>query len=136
MGSAGKVTPARILHWPSVNMDRPPQSKNGVLILTNTPAFAVDRDVKSDTWVAIDSLGRSLPGYAECGPPRTGKVVGIFYLLWHKSGCPGPFDITDILAANPSNPQWGNCYWNHHWGQSELGYYLSMDPYVIRRHSR
>jgi len=94
------------------------------------------RDLKSDTWVATDTLGRELPGYEECGPPRAGKYVGIFYFLWlGQHGMGGPYDITQILLANPYSPSWGPVGAYHHWGQSELGYYLSTDQYVIRRHA-
>ena len=92
-------------------------------------------DTRSDTWVAVDALGRSLPGYSTCGGPRPGKYVGIFYFTWlgqHSTG--GPYDITKILAENPDDPQWGPEGDFHHWGESELGYYLSNDAYVMRRH--
>jgi hypothetical protein len=94
-------------------------------------------DVMSDTWVAADALGRKLPGYEECGPPRNGRFVGIFYFIWHgQHGTGGPYDITKILADNPSDPKWGPPGAFHHWGEPELGYYLSDDEYVIRRHAR
>ena len=40
-------------------------------------------DTYSDTWVATDALGRRLPTYAEVGPPRKNRTVGLFYFLWH-----------------------------------------------------
>jgi len=93
------------------------------------------RDLYSDTWGAVDALGRRLPGYAECGPPRD-VTVGIFYFIWHgQHGTGGPYDITALLAANPTNPAWGPKKAFHHWGQPELGYYLSDDEYVIRKHA-
>jgi hypothetical protein len=96
-------------------------------------ALAADWDMHSDSWVATDALGRKLPGYKECGPPRHDRFVGIFYFTWHQPG-PGPYDITKILAENPENPKWGPVNAFHHWGQPEMGYYLSEDPYVIRKH--
>jgi len=94
-------------------------------------------DVMSDTWVAVDALGRKLPGYEECGSPRKDRFVGIFYFIWHgQHGTGGPYDITKILAENPSDPKWGPPGAFHHWGEPELGYYLSDDEYVIRRHAR
>ena len=94
-------------------------------------------DVMSDTWVATDALGRRLPTYAECGPPRPDKQTGIFYFTWlGQHGTGGPYDITKLLAANPTNPSWGPEYAFHHWGESELGYYLSNDAYVMKKHCR
>lgn len=92
------------------------------------------RDLMSDTWVATDALGRALPDFNESGPPREGKYVGIFYFLCHPPGSgPGPYDVSKILAENPENPQWG--HGAHYWGEPELGYYLSDDEYVLRRHA-
>ena len=81
-------------------------------------------DLRSDTWVAVDGLGRRVQGYAECGPARTDRRVGIFYHLWHGVyGQAGPFNISQILAANPEainepdNPAWGPVNAFHHWNQ-------------------
>jgi hypothetical protein len=38
-------------------------------------------DVFADTWVAADPSGRTLPGCAECAPPKPDKWVGIFYWI-------------------------------------------------------
>ena len=93
------------------------------------------RDLKSDTWTATDALGRALPGYDECGPPKKDRYVGIFYFLTHnQTGGAGPFDVTKIKAENPENPQWGRGA--HFWGEPEYGYYQSKDPWVIRRHAQ
>lgn len=100
-------------------------------------------DVKSDTWVATDALGRSLPAHADVGPPRPNKFVGIFYFLWlGEHGQEGPFDITKILQRDPDainqpqNPLWGPVYAPHHWGEPAFGYYLSNDEWVLRRHAQ
>ncbi len=102
-------------------------------LLLSGAAFAAGWDLKSDSWVATDALGRSLPGYKECGAQRKDRYVGIFYFIWHQGGS-GPHDITKILAQNPNNPTWGPVNAFHHWGEPEMGYYLSDDPYVIRKH--
>ena len=99
----------------------------------NSPAW----DTYSDTWVATDALGRRLPGYAEAGPPRAGRFVGIFYFLWlgpHAQG--GPYDVTQLKAQNPAAPHWGPMYAPHHWGESIFGYYRTEDPYVLARHAQ
>ncbi len=106
-----------------------------MLLLTGTARAEEVRDLYPDTWVATDALGRALPGYAECGPPKADRTVGIFYFINHGTHQEsGPFDVTKILAANPENPQWGKG--SHHWGEPELGYYLADDDYVTRRHAR
>ncbi len=93
------------------------------------------RDRMSDTWVAMDGLGRQLPGNAECGNPREGKIVAMFYFLWLQPSMPdGPYDISRILKENPTNPQWAAPNAFHHWGEPEDGYYVSDDPYMIRKH--
>src|SRR5512138_952147 len=87
------------------------------------------RDRMSDTWVAMDGLGRQLPGNAECGAPREGKIVAMFYFLWLQPSMPdGPYDISKILKENPANPQWAKPGAFHHWGEPEDGYYVSDDP--------
>jgi len=93
------------------------------------------RDIHPDSWVATDALGRSLPGYDECGPIKKDRYVGLFYFVTHTSPqAKGPFDVTKIIAKNPDNPMWGNGA--HYWGQPEYGYYLSYDEWVIRKHAQ
>jgi hypothetical protein len=88
-------------------------------------------DTFSDTWVATDALGRSLPSCAEAGLPRKHRAVGVFYFLWHyPPGGIGPFDISQILARDPqaitnaASPLWGPINQFHHWGESIFGYML------------
>ncbi|MBN2505289.1 MAG: hypothetical protein JXQ71_01205 [Verrucomicrobia bacterium] len=100
-------------------------------------------DTFSDTWVATDALGRSLPNYAQTGPPRPDKTVAIFYFLWHGAHVQGgPYDISKILAADPAamrkpdSPLWGPLHAPHHWGESIFGYYLTDDAAVLRKHAQ
>lgn len=100
-------------------------------------------DVFSDTWEAVDALGRRLPVNTQTGGPRTDKFVGIFYFLWLGAhGQTGPHDITKILKANPNamqepdNTAWGPMNAFHHWGEPLFGYYLSDDAYVLKKHAR
>ncbi len=95
---------------------------------------AAEWDLESDTWAATDALGRTLPGSPDCGSPKPSKTVGIFYFLWHNPSAAGLYDISKILAADPANPAWGPRWAFHHWGESELGYYTSIDEYVMRKH--
>lgn len=95
----------------------------------------IKHDVRSDSWDGCDGLGRRLPGWEECGSPRNDRFVGIFYFLCNNQPAPGgPFDVTKTIALNPSDPPFvaGQSYY---WGEPELGYYLSWDPWVLRRHA-
>ncbi len=46
-------------------------------------AVAAMPDVMSDTWEAVDALGRKVATKGEAPAPRPGKYVGIFYWTWH-----------------------------------------------------
>ncbi len=111
------------------------------------------RDTRSDSWVATDALGRTVPlrgeriaGTPQTGPvpaPRPKKFVGMFYFLWlGEHGRLGPFDNTQIIKRDPDalqkpdSPLWGPVNAPHHWGQSVFGYYLSRDEWVLRRHAQ
>lgn len=94
------------------------------------------RDTAPDTWVATDGLGRSLPGFEECGPPREGKIAAIFYFTWLGQHSKQVYDISKILAADPDNPPWGPPGAFHFWGEPHMGYYLSDDEFVIRKHAQ
>lgn len=87
----------------------------------------------TDNWVATDALGRRVPDYETVGERRLDKKVGLFYYVWVGKHDHVQNDITKILAANPSNPQWGPVGSYHFWGEPEYGYFLSEDPWVIRR---
>jgi hypothetical protein len=103
------------------------------------------RDLFSDTWVGTDALGRTMPTYEQVGPVKTDhpRVVGIFYITWHSDArntdmkSPYSADVSKILAADPKarldakNPLWTDG--SYHWGEPEMGYFLSKDEYVIRK---
>jgi len=102
------------------------------------------RDLFSDTWVARDALGRNMPSFSEVGPVKNDqrRVVGIFYITWHRdalASLKGPYagDVSRVLAADPKarldakHPLWTEG--SYHWGEPELGYFLSKDEYVIRK---
>ena len=125
-------------------------------VLTDQPVTTNQRDLMSDTWVAVDHLGRTLPGHETCGSLRKDKYVGVFYFTWHGTHgydehfnsidegqgvlpktdreYKGPYDTTLIFKHEPGKRPWGPPNAFHHWGQPEMGYYLSNDEYVIRKH--
>lgn len=102
-------------------------------------------DVRPDTWVAVDGLGRSLPGYSEVGATDKEKFVGLFYWTWHYnfSSTNEADNVTEILAKNPeavwdfNNPVWENTYDGkpYHWNKPLFGYYQNLDEYVVRKHA-
>jgi len=102
------------------------------------------QDIYPDTWVANDALGRKMPGFAEAGAVKNDqrRVVGIFYITWHTQGLakmakPYNADVTKILKTDPAarldakHPLWTEG--SYHWGEPEMGYFLSQDEYVIRK---
>jgi hypothetical protein len=95
------------------------------------------RDTFNDTWVATDELGRTLPDNAQCGNPRPGKYVAMFYFLWlnHKPG-QRVYDISQILKQPIDKREWGPKLAFHYWSQPWLGYYDSGDEFVIRKHAQ
>lgn len=115
----------------------------------HTSGAAFDHVPRSDTWIATDQLGRTLPLNADVGPPRD-RFVGIFYLVWlGEHGTLGPFDITEIQSDQPYSPAlyptlddyldhlesyYGPFHQYHHWGEPLLGYYNSRDIHVMRKH--
>ena len=101
-------------------------------------------DIYPDTWVATDALGRTMPEQEDVGEVKTDKrrVVGIFYITWHSDGlanlrAPYNGDVTKVLREDPkarldgTNPVWTES--SYHWGEPELGYFLSRDTYVIQK---
>ena len=87
--------------------------------------------------MATDGLGRTLPGYAECGPPRADRTVGIFYFNWLGIyGMGGPYESRRYWQPIPQTLSGDRPSSFHHWGESELGYYRSDDEFVIRKHCR
>lgn len=102
------------------------------------------RDIYPDTWVGTDALGRTMPDSSVVGPVKKDhrRVVGVFYVTWHSdkmANLKSPYaaDVTKILAKDPNarldakNPLWA--YDAYHWGEPEMGYFLSKDQYVIRK---
>ena len=102
------------------------------------------RDLYADTWVASDGLGRVMPSFEEVGPVKQDqrRVTGIFYITWHtqdlaKLEKPYRADVTRIQPLDTAarldarHELW---YTNsYHWGEPEMGYFLSQDEYVIRK---
>ncbi len=102
------------------------------------------RDIYPDTWVGMDAIDRTMPTYQQVGPVKKDqrRVVGIFYITWHTNNykdlkSPYLADVSKVLAKDPSarldgkHPGWTEG--SYHWGEPEMGYFLSQDEYVIRK---
>lgn len=109
-----------------------------------SPQDTTVRDLYPDTWVATDALGRTMPDFETVGPVRRDqrRVVGIFYITWHRDGlfgtkAPWSGDVARILAKDPAarldgaHPLWQEG--SYFWAEPECGYFLSRDEWVIRR---
>ncbi|MCG8699223.1 MAG: hypothetical protein MI922_14305, partial [Bacteroidales bacterium] len=124
--------------WDSIRIDPIGNDSSAYFEIDYVRIYGEDnqQDLHSDSWVATDDIGRELPGYDQVGPTRDDRTVAMFYFLWlGQHSTTGPWDITKLLAENPNDPEWGPHHHFHHWGESEIGYYVSDDPYVIRRHA-
>lgn len=104
-----------------------------------TPSAPAAWDAFSDTWSAVDGLGRRVAENGEAGAPKAGRTVGVFYYTWHGTQAQngkhaGPYDISKILAEKPGDPKWGPVGAFHHWGEPLYGYYLTDDEFVVRKH--
>jgi hypothetical protein len=121
----------------------------GYLLLNTATAQVLpiikEGPVNPDFWVATDGLKRSIPTFTEAGGKKSDKTVGMFYYLWHGGGESATFTVSDessdvekVLKDNPQNPLLPNPnvqktgkWW--YWGEPELGYYRSDDPWAIRK---
>lgn len=122
------------------------------------PAEEVIAEVDPLSWTSVDGLDRTIePGVNYETPETRGeKTVGIFYFLWlgchsYDTGLPtytggvqkpsatdveSPYDIQKLLNANPTDPALGPENIFHHWGEPYMGYYVSDDEWVIRKHAQ
>ncbi|MCF7817718.1 MAG: hypothetical protein K9M54_07535 [Kiritimatiellales bacterium] len=121
---------------PAVAVPEPPV-KEPEKPVVQTVAPARTGPLVCEPWLAVDGLGRDMAGAKECGPPRMGKFVGIFYFLWlggHEQQ--GPYNITDILKQPEDKREWGPKNIFHWWGEPRFGYYLMDDEWVIAKHAQ
>ena len=115
------------------------------LFMLILPQFLFSQEVNSDHWAATDGLGRKLSTYNEIGSSRQNKYVGIFYLTWHQNRHNDNSEIrniTHILRQYPEalsdydHPAWGNNKPGaFFWEEPIFGYYLTTDPWVMRKHA-
>ncbi len=107
------------------------RSKVGIRPWPRDSVHEMSRDTRSDTWVAVDELGRKSPGQDIAGAPRDNRAVGLFFYMWlNEDERLLIHDIEKILAGEQS---WGNPGAFHFYSEPLYGYYSSRDEYVIRR---
>ena len=90
---------------------------------------------------ATDGLNRTLPTFADVGPPKPRRWVGLFFWQWHGNlrHVPGQWDMTEFLRSHPrfrafaADPKGGPKNPTYYWGEPIFGYYRSDDPWVIRK---
>ena len=107
---------------------------------TPVPDSAI-RHIDSDTWEAVDMLGRPVPSVEDVGP-KNDRQVGIFYWTWHQQHALQlrPVDVVDVLDKFPAaeyrkdHPAWGEGPFQCFWHEPLYGFYQDIDPYIIRHH--
>lgn len=124
-----------------------PGVRTSIAQTSHLPATQNDnyyRDIYADTWVASDALGRTMPDITAAGAVKTDqqRVVAMFYITWHSDNnangkSPYLGDVSQVLSKDPEarldakHPAW--TVGSYHWGEPEMGYFLSKDEYVIRK---
>ena len=99
------------------------------------------RDVMPDTWAFVDGLGRKSLGYEEVGGPRDGKTLAMFYWTWHISirRQVEPQNNQKVMEQFPEakndydHPAWKVKSVQNFWNEPIYGYYLTNEPWVLRR---
>lgn len=98
-------------------------------------------EVKPDTWVFTDGLGRTSLTNADVGDPRDDKTLAMFYWTWHTTEVAkrGAVNTTELMEKYPDakndydHEAWKNtgryCFWN----EPIYGYYTTEDPWVLRK---
>ena len=95
--------------------------------------------VRPDTWTAVDSLGRIVPGGDLTGAPRE-RAVGLFYWTWHNSPGGQAVNVDKIVRQHPdavadyNHPVWRGVR-SGHWDEPVFGFYKSYEKWVLRRHA-
>lgn len=110
-------------------------------------------DTMPDTWVATDALGREIASASVAGGLKPGKVLCMFYYLWHDNhptGTDSKRRVLNIPVLMDENPElkaapWTSKIWDelgsrpgafHYGGEPLFGYYSNKKPeeWVLRKH--
>ena len=104
--------------------------------ILKTPDYGEVRDTMSDTWVAVDDLGRWVSTGDTVRDVQEEKQVLMFYYTWHLPMHVGSiYTISDIVekGEETGSYKWGGISMFHYWDEPYFGYYRSDDPWVIRK---
>jgi len=104
--------------------------------ILKTPDYGEVRDTMSDTWVAVDDLGRWVSTGDTVRSVQEEKQVLMFYYTWHLPMHVNKiYNIADILEKGEQTGRyaWGGVSAFHYWDEPYFGYYRSDDPWVIRK---
>lgn len=97
----------------------------------------------SDTWVAVDDMGRAVATYEELGDVKTdGREVGMLYWNWFHDAknTKRANVISDVIAEKPeakavfTDPVW-DVRGRFYWGEPVFGFYNSYDYWVYKKHA-
>ncbi len=99
-------------------------------------------DTDSQSWEAVDMLGRKVASVEDVKGYRPEKKVGIFYWTWREGHSERrPVNVSKLLEKYPAaeydmnHPAWGEEPLQCHWNEPFFGYYKNSDPYIIRKHA-
>lgn len=100
-------------------------------------------DDYSDTWVAVDDMGRAVADYEEVGGVKTDtREVGMLYWDWFSGTAASQRAtvISEIVNAHPEEKEnYNSPVWDpmgvYYWAEPVLGYYTSYDYWVYRKHA-
>ena len=110
----------------------------------------------ASSWTAQYASGDRIAFGDDYPARREGKTVGIFYFIWHGHhgydissdantssvitpsafDIKSPYDINEMLKANPADPVYGPSQAFHHWGKPYFDYYVANDTWVLRKHAQ
>lgn len=109
---------------------------------TKKEEILVNRDAMTDTYSAVDGLGRPVAMNDETGEYREDRFVGLFYWTWHVSHSKSvetPVNVNNVVTENPDAShdldysKWGYPTMPHHWNEPIYGFYDTDDRWVLRK---
>ncbi|MBQ5761465.1 MAG: hypothetical protein IIW02_01460 [Clostridia bacterium] len=111
-----------------------------ILLIGCFSEYAFAGEIRPETWVATDDLGRVLPTNKEAGDTKEKKYVGIFYFLFlNTSYAESILDFSRIYQYGGTEAVWEAATRDQgfrFWGEPYFGYYSNKDPWVYAKHAQ